>query len=73
MSKAIKNGCPNQSNPKALVDALGPALPSGLYYKTHYDYKNYDESYDRISGVSNYDVSVINYNASVVYYDTKVL
>ena len=43
-----------------------------MYYKTHYDRKNYDTSYDRISGVAIYDGSVAIYNASVNY-DTKVL
>ena len=53
---------------------------SGLYYRTDYDRKNYDVSYDRISSVANYDASVvnyddsvINYDGSVVNYDTKVL
>ena len=44
-----------------------------MYYKTHYDRKNYDTSYDRISGVANYDASVVNYDDSVINYDTKVL
>ena len=45
----------------------------GLYYKTHYDRKNYDASYDRISGVANYDASVVNYDTSVINYDATVV
>ena len=44
-----------------------------MYCKTHYDRKNYDTSYDRISGVAIDDAMVVNYAASVANYDTKVL
>ena len=32
---------------------------SGQYDKTHYDRKNYDPSYNRISGAANYDAKVL--------------
>ena len=44
---------------------------SGLSYKTHYDRKNYAPSYDNVSGIADYDASILNYNASSINHEVE--